>query len=239
MWNSMKKAFPVTLPVLAGYMFLGIAFGVAMKARGLGMGLSISMSVLIYGGSFQFAMIELLIQAFAPLTIAFMACLIQARHLFYGISMLQTYRQAGLYTPYLVFALTDETYSIVCSGAPKETEAFRWYAAVSFLDHCYWVLGTFLGALVGQFLPMHLLEGMDFSMTALFAAIVTEQTLTSLAEWKAGRMSFSEVLFSPALGGCCTLISRIVIGRENFLLMSMMMMTVGFAVYYRKGEHGA
>ena len=116
----LRRAFPRTIPVMAGYLFLGFAYGVAMRARGLGALWTGLCSGLIYAGSMQFAMIDALTAVFQPLTLLLLTLLIQARHLFYGLSMLPRYTPAetGRFRPYLIFALTDETYSLVCSSAP-------------------------------------------------------------------------------------------------------------------------
>lgn len=228
MLHLLKKAFLKTVPVLAGYIFLGIAYGISMKENGFGVGLSALISTVVFGGSMQFAMIETMKGAFAPLTIALLALLIQARHIFYGLSMLEKYSATGRYKPYLIFALTDETYSLVCNGAPAGVHAGKWYTLVSALDQCYWVIGSVIGAVLGQLIPVDALTGIDFAMTALFTVIVTEQTMDSIAKVKAGAISKLEAIFSPALGGAATLVSLLLIGRSNFLLMSMGLMLSAF-----------
>ena len=230
--HVLRRAFPVTVPVLAGYIFLGIAYGIAMRAHGFGALWSYSISTFIYAGSLQFAMIEPLRSAFAPLTFAFLCLLIQARHLFYGLTMLEPYSRTGAVRPYLIFSLTDETYSIVCQGAPADILPERWYLTVSALDHAYWVLGTLLGALLGSLIPMDLLRGIDFSMTALFLVIVTEQTMDALTAWRSGKESLFDALFSPVLGGLTTLLSLLLFGKDSFLLIAMAAMIMGFSVKY-------
>ena len=229
----LRRAVPATLPVLAGYLFLGIAYGIAMKARGFGTLLSGAISVLVYGGSLQFAMLEPLCASFAPVTFAFLCLLIQARHLFYGLTMLVPYSQCRRVRPYLIFALSDETYSLVCQGAPKDLEAEDWYLAVSALDQSYWVMGTLFGALLGTLFPVDLLQGIDFSMTALFLVIVTDQTTDMWRQYRQGKVRLSDVLFAPLLGGLGTLLCLLLAGRESFLLFSMAMIFAGFALRYR------
>ena len=173
MLRMMKKAFPRTLPVMAGYLFLGIAYGVALREKGFGMEWALLISTTVYAGSMQFAMLGAMTQPFAPETMALMTLLVNARHIFYGLSMLDKYAAAGRYKPYLVFSLTDETYSLVCNGAPEDAaDKAGWYAAVSLLDQVYWVAGSVIGVALGQALPFDL-TGIDFAMTALFAVIVT------------------------------------------------------------------
>ncbi len=231
--HVLRRAFPVTVPVLAGYIFLGIAYGIAMRARGFGIAWSYTISSLVYAGSLQFAMIEPLRLAFAPVTFAFLCLLIQARHLFYGLTMLEPYSRTVRAKPYLIFSLTDETYSIVCQDAPADLSPESWYLAVSALDQTYWVLGTVLGALLGSMIPMDLLQGIDFSMTALFLVIVTEQTMDALEAWREGKESLTDALFAPVLGSTATLLSLLFFGKDSFLLASMAAMLLGFAVKYR------
>lgn len=228
-----KRVFPVTLPVMAGYLFLGIAYGIAMRARGFSTLLAGLMSTLVYGGSLQFALIDPLGQAFAPLTIALLSALVQSRHLFYGLSMLQEYRGLGCRKFYNVLALTDETYSLVVGGAPEGVDSARWYTAVTLLDQSYWVLGTLAGCLVGSWIPTDSLTGIDFAMTALFTVIVTEQTESAWRRFRCGELSVSELLFAPLLGGLTTLVSLLWVGKGSFLLLAMALMLGGFALRYR------
>lgn len=228
--NVIKRAFPRTLPVMAGYIFLGIAYGVAMVEHGFGVGWVAFICLMVYGGSMQFAMIAQLAQPFSPVTMALMALLIQARHIFYGLSMLKPYEGAGKHKPYLIFALTDETYSLVVSGAPEGVDKYQWYTAVSVLDQVYWVTGCVLGALIGAVIPVSLLTGIDFAMTALFTVIVTEQTMDAIKAVKAGTMTKAEALFPPLTGGLCTLLALLAVGTGSFLLLGMTMMLCCFVV---------
>ncbi|MCR4883575.1 MAG: AzlC family ABC transporter permease [Clostridiales bacterium] len=228
-----RRAFPVTLPVLAGYIFLGIAYGIAMKARGFSAALGFSISTFVYGGSLQFAMIEPLCSSFAPVTFAFLCLLIQARHLFYGLTMLEAYSRTGKVRPYLVFSLTDETYSIVCQGPPQDLPAESWYAAISVLNQTYWVTGTLLGAMLGSVMPMEHLEGIDFSMTALFLVILTEQIMDALGLWRKGKETLKDSLFSSVLGAAATVGSLLIFGKESFLLSSMAFILFSFGAKYR------
>ncbi len=234
--RMLRKVLPRTMPVMAGYLFLGIAFGVAMKAKGFALGWSALLSAIVYGGSLQFAMIEPLTQAFAPLTIAALSLLVQARHIFYGLSMLEAYRPTGRCKPYLVFALTDETYSLVCHERPRREDAARWYTCISVLDHAYWIIGTVLGGLLGAVIPTEALAGIDFSMTALFVVIVTEQSMDSFAAVKAGRMSVTESLFAPLTGGIATLFSLLTAGKGSFLLLSMALILASFGLRWQASE---
>lgn len=238
MLQMMKKVFPKTVPVLAGYIFLGVAYGISMKENGFGVGWSALISTVVFGGSMQFAMIESLKIAFAPLTIALLTLLIQARHIFYGLSMLERYNAIGRYKYYAIFALSDETYSLVCNGAPAGEDAGKWYTAVSILDQSYWIIGSILGGVLGSLIPVEVLSGIDFAMTALFVVIVTEQTMDSIAKLKAGKIDLLEAVFSPALGGAATLASLLLVGKSNFLLLSMALMLSAFLARWFLLERG-
>ena len=235
MFRMMKRVFPRTIPVLAGYVFLGIAFGVTLKEHGYGLPWALLMSVVIYAGSMQFAIITPMTQPFAPVTVALMTLLVNARHLFYGLSMLRTYEGAGKWKPYLIFALSDETYSLVCEGAPEDvTDKGQWFGAISMMDQCYWVIGSLLGSLIGQLLPFDL-TGIDFAMTALFTVIFTEQTADAVKAYRAGELTLVDALFPTLLGLLATLASLLIVGKDSFLLCAMAVMLACFFLRYRTG----
>ena len=167
------KSVRTTIPVMAGYLVLGAGFGILLRTRGYGLGWALAMSAFIYAGSMQYVAIDLLTGGASLLTTAVTTLLVNARHLFYGISMLERYRAAGKYAPYLIFSLTDETYSLVAAREDLTgAECFR----ISLLDQLYWVLGTALGSLAGAYLDFNT-TGIDFSLTALFLTVFTEQWL--------------------------------------------------------------
>ena len=238
MLRMLKKAFPRTLPVMAGYLFLGIAYGVALREKGFGMEWALLISTTVYAGSMQFAMLGAMTQPFAPVTMALMTLLVNARHVFYGLSMLDKYANTGRYKPYLVFSLTDETYSLVCNGAPEDAENEPgWYAAVSLLDQVYWVAGSVIGVALGQALPFDL-TCIDFAMTALFTVIVTEQTMDAAKAWRAGEMRLSDAAFPALLGLIATLGSLLIVGKDSFLLMAMALMLGCFFLRYQAVKGG-
>lgn len=237
MFQTIKRVFPRTVPVLAGYLFLGVAYGVALKEKGFGPEWALLMSTVIYAGSMQFAMLGALTQPFAPVTVALMTLLVNARHIFYGLSMLGRYKETGRWKPYLIFSLTDETYSLVCQGAPEGENQGRWYAAVSMLDQAYWVAGSIAGVVLGQLLPFDL-TGIDFAMTALFTVIVTEQAMDAAKALRQGTLSLAEALFPPMLGLICTLASLLLVGKESFLLLTMALMLAGFFLRYQGTKGG-
>ena len=173
--QALRAAFPGTLPVLAGYVVLGMGFGILLQSKGYSFLWAGVMSLTIYAGSMQYVAVDLL----ALLSAALMTLVINARHLFYGLSMLEKYRDVkGAKKFYLIFSLTDETYSLVCTARPpKDVDPAAFYFWTSVLNQCYWVAGSVLGGLVGQVLPFDT-TGVDFAMTALFVVIFTDQWLT-------------------------------------------------------------
>lgn len=178
--KTIRYAFVRSLPIMAGYIVLGLGFGVLLQSKGYGAGWALVMSGLIYAGSMQYVAIDLLAGGASLISAAIMTLMVNARHLFYGISMLERYKDTGAAKPYLIFALTDETYSVVCSGGvPEGVDRKKYYFWVSLLNQLYWIAGGVAGALLGSVLPFDT-TGIDFSMTALFLVVMTEQ-------WKASR----------------------------------------------------
>ncbi len=207
------RAFYASLPVMAGYVVLGIGFGILMHGAGYGVLWTAAMSLFIYAGSMQYVGVGLLSGGASVLTAMLTTVMVNARHLFYSISMASLYKDAGRYKPYLIFALTDETYSLLCDGkTPEGADPFLYRFLVSLFNQCYWVTGSILGSLLGAVLPFST-SGIEFSMTALFIASFTEQWLT-----------FKDHV--PALAGLfCTLLCLLIFGRENFLIPAMLLIT--------------
>lgn len=173
---ALKKTFPV----MVGYLFLGAAYGILMQTQGYGTGWAIAMSIFVYAGSLQYASIPMLASGTGPLHAFLMAVMINARHLFYGVSMLEKYKGTGKRKPYLIFGLTDETFSIVCEEkAPEGMDAGKLYFLITLYDQCYWVIGTLLGYIAGSFLPFDS-TGLDFALTALFVVIFTSQWMEQI-----------------------------------------------------------
>lgn len=231
-----KDAFRRTLPVMAGYLFLGAAYGISMQESGFGLFWSSLLSVTVYGGSMQFTLIPLLTRSFAPLTVALLSAMIQSRHLFYGISMLEPYSACKKGRFYLIFSLTDETYSLVVNGAPAGKDPEKWYLAVSALDHAYWILGSAAGALLGGWIPMELIKGIDFAMVALFTVILTEQLYGVAKDVRSGARRPDDAFFSPALGICASVLCLVLFGAGDFLPFSMLLITAGFVLRYMLQE---
>ena len=173
--GSVAAAFPRTVPVLTGFLVLGIAYGMLMQSKGYGAPWALLMSGVAYCGSMQFAAISLLTSAFDPLGAFVMSLLVNARHLFYGVSLLEKYRGIGSAKPVLIYLLCDETFSIISSVEPPEgVRPGNFYLAISVLDYLYWVGGTLLGSLAGQFIRFDT-TGLDFALTGLFVVLFIEQ----------------------------------------------------------------
>ena len=211
---TIRQAFVRSIPVMAGYVVLGIGFGVLMHAAGYGLLWTLAMSLLIYAGSMQYVGVGLLSGGASVVTAILTTVMVNARHLFYSISMIRVYRDSGRLKPYLIFALTDETYSLLCDGeVPEGADAELYRVLVSAFDHSYWVIGSVLGSLLGAVLPFST-EGIEFSMTALFLTSFVEQWVR-----KGNRI--------PALTGLgATLLSLAVFGPERFLIPAMLLITL-------------
>ena len=202
--QTIRDSFKSSLPVMAGYLVLGAGFGMMMKAAGYGAGWAFAMSLLVYAGSMQYAAVGLLGGGASLVSLALTTLMVNARHLFYGISMLEPYRKAGAAKPYLIFALTDETYSLVCSGKRSIRECLL----ISLFDQIYWVAGSTAGALLGGAVPFST-EGVDFALTALFLTVFTQQWLESKTHF-------------PALCGVgVSVVSLAVFGPDRFLIPAM------------------
>lgn len=172
--KTIKHAFLASLPVMAGYVVLGMGFGILLQDKGYGWWWAILMSLTIYAGSMQYVAVDLLSGGASLIAAALMTVMVNIRHLFYGITMLDRYSKTGKEKPYLIFALTDETFSLVCSpNLPEGVEEHGYYFWVSLMDQCYWVFESFLGGLIGASVEFNS-AGIDFAMTALFVVIFVE-----------------------------------------------------------------
>ncbi len=222
--QTVKLAFYKSIPVMAGYVVLGIGFGILMRNAGYGVLWSGAMGLFIFAGSMQYVGVGLLTGGASILTAILTTIMVNARHLFYSISMIDKYKGAGKYKPYMIFALTDETYSLLCDGntpAGADPELYRFL--VSLFNHSYWVLGCVLGSLLGAVLPFST-AGIEFSMTALFTASFTEQWLTAKDH-------------IPALTGLLsTLLCLVLFGRDSFLIPAMLLITLVLTLLRRREE---
>lgn len=213
----LKTVVLTTVPVMAGYLILGMAFGILLADKGYNVLWALLMSTTIYAGSMQFVAVDLLSSGAAFLSAALMTLLVNARHLVYGISMLTKYRDMGKAKPYLVFALTDETYALLCSDPPEGVDRKWFYLLVSACDQLYWIVGSVLGTLIGSALTINT-DGIDFAMTALFVVIFVEQWLTNRDH-------------VPALLGLgLTLVCLLIWGAERFLIPAMVLIVLVLSV---------
>lgn len=198
-----------TIPVFLGYIFLGIAFGLLLHTAGYGLIWALLSSVFIYAGSMQFVMITLLTSGANLIYTAVMTLFINGRHLFYGISFIDRFRNMGILKPYMIFSLTDETYSLLLSvNISEEMNEKRVYFLIAFLDQVYWVVGSVLGNVMGELITFDT-TGIDFSMTALFVVIVLNQWLENKNHMPA------------IIGLFVSIICLLLLGPEQFLLPSL------------------
>lgn len=232
MKKSIREAFVATIPVMAGYIVLGIGFGVLLSSHGYGLLWSLAMSGFIYAGSMQFVAVDFLSGAASLITVALTTLMVNARHLFYGISMVDKYKDTGAAKPYLIFALTDETYSLVCTDYDGDVKSRnRYYLLVSVMNQCYWLLGSVLGSLIGSLINFDV-TGIDFALTALFLTVLTEQWLTM------------DDHVPAIIGVVASVLCRLIFGAGNFLIPSMITITVALFVLkhfrnrHKKTENG-
>lgn len=219
---TIKYAFKQSLPVMAGYLVLGMGFGILLKTKGYGVAWAFFMSLFIYAGSMQYVTINLLSGGATILSAALMTLMVNARHLFYGISMIERYRNTEPYKPYLIFGLTDETYSLVCSGnVPEGVNEKKYFFLLTFLNQCYWIIGSVVGSLLGSLITFNT-AGIEFSMTALFLVVFVEQ-------WKSVKNHTGAVV-----GVGTSVVCLLVFGAENFLIPSMIAITVLLTVLRKK-----
>lgn len=190
-----------------------MGFGMLMKSNGFGIIWAVAMSVFIYAGSMQYAAVALLTGGASYLTVALTTLAVNARHIMYGISMTEKYKNIGHGKGYLIFTLTDETYSLVCTRQEEK----GYYMSVSVLDHIYWILGTALGSVMGEILSFVNTKGLDFALTALFVTIFTEQIISS------------KDYLTGATGVAATAVCLVIFGRDGFLIPAMLLICVSVA----------
>jgi len=217
-----QKVIVKTLPVMAGYVVLGFGFGILLKVNGYGLFWALLMSIFIFAGSAQYIGISLITGGASILTTALTILMVNARHLFYGVSMINRYKDAGRRKPYLIFALTDETYSLVCNGEyPEGADRYRFWFLVSLFNQIYWIIGSVLGSLTGSIIKFNT-TGIEFSMTALFVTVFVEQWISTKEH-------------RPAIIGlAASVLSLIIFGSDNLLIPSMILIVVSLAFYRKK-----
>ena len=208
-YQAFLAAFPNTVPILAGFIFLGAAYGIYMNTAGFSPLYPIFMSATIFAGSMEFIAVGLLREAFNPLYTLALTLMVNARHLFYGISMLDHYKDTGKKKPYLIFGMCDESFSINCTTPIPPGIDKGWFMFfVTLLNHFYWVCGATMGAVMGSFVSFNT-KGLEFVMTALFAVILTEQWLKEKHH------------HSLLIGLGFSLLCLMVFGGQSFILPAM------------------
>ena len=222
--KAFRAAFLDTVPVLTGYLFLGMGFGILLSESGYSVLWAFFMALFIYAGSGQYLAVSLLAGGSSLISTAIATFLVNARHIFYGISLIDTYKGAGKKKPYMIFALTDETYSLVTQNQPPEGMSRHAYCfTVSVMDHIYWICGCVLGSLVGTLVPISF-EGVEFVLTALFVTMFVEQWLSTKNHL-------------PALiGVASTLLCLVLFGRDIFLIPSMALIAVLLTLTRKTGR---
>jgi len=220
----LKIALKHTLPVMAGYLFLGFAFGLLMRTNGFPAWCPVLMSFIIYSGALEFAAVPLLSASFDPIGSFILGLMLSARHLFYGIPMLKKYQNTGIAKPFLIFGLTDETFSVLTTPQEGAKESTPYYFNVTMFDYLYWNIGTLAGALLGGLITIDL-SGLDFALTALFIVLFLEQIKS-----KTGKVS-------GGIGIMASVAALLLFGKESMVLISMGLILVALLLGRRVLDH--
>jgi len=217
-----KAAVTVTIPVMLGYISVGIAFGLLFQKSGYNFLWAVLMSITVYAGSMQFIAINLLTSGAGLVEIALMTLFVNIRHMFYGLSFIDKFKDMGKKKKYMIFSLTDETYSLLCStNAPVGIDNNLFLFCISILNQIYWVIGTIIGSIAGTLITFNT-KGIDFAMTALFVVIFIEQ-------W-ASYKTHTPVL----IGACVTIISLLIFGANNMILPSMILIILTLTLFQKQ-----
>ena len=224
--EALKAAFPNTLPILAGFIVLGMGYGIYLRSSGLPVWYPTLTSIVVFGGSLEFLLVSMLLVPFQPISVFFLSLLVQARHIFYGLTLLKRYRGRGWKSIYLIYSMCDETFSINCSAEVPENIDEGWFMFfVSLLDQSYWVLSVTAGSVLGGVLSQYS-EGVEFVMTAMFSVIFIKA------------MEKRENRISGVIGVMSTLISLIIFGKTVFLIPSMVLIIVFLFLFRKRIEKG-
>ncbi len=212
--KAFAKAFPYTIPVLAGYLFIGLAFGVMFVERGYNFLWAALMSIVVYAGAGQYLAVNFFVPGISLVQVIFMTLLVNIRHIFYGLSFLERFNKMGKKRWYMIFGLTDETYSLLCStNVPEGVDDEKFCFAITLLDQSYWVLGSVIGALLGHFVPFDS-TGIEFAMVALFVVIFVEQ-------WMEKENRIPELI---GLGSA--LLCLVIFGADSFVFPAMVLIVL-------------
>lgn len=219
MIKALRYAFPKTIPVMAGYIFLGTAYGLLMHDAGFGILWTVACSFFVYSGTAQFLGVSLLSVGAPLIQVALLTFILSFRHFFYGFSMINRYPKKGLMKGYLIHTLSDETYALIVGNEePRNIDKGCYYFAVSFLDQMYWILGSVIGVTVGSLIKIDL-TGIDFAMTALFAVLVVEQ-------WKSKKCHIPAVI-----GALVSVVLLVILGPDMFLIPTLVIVTILLIVF--------
>lgn len=222
--KALKAAFPCTIPIMTGFIFLGTAYGIYMNASGFSFVYPLFMSMLIYGGSLEFVAVEMLLSPFAPLQVFIMALLIQARHLFYGLSMLDKFRGTGWKKFYLIYGMCDETFSVnYTADIPEDVDRDWFMFFVTLLNQFYWVASATTGGIIGSLLKINT-DGISFVMTAMFVVIFMDQWLKE------------DQHLSSLIGLGVSLICLLIFGVDSFMIPTMITIVVLLTVLRHRLE---
>lgn len=222
--KALRVAFPRTIPILAGFLFLGITYGIYMNVSGFSFWYPMLMSLTIFAGSMEFVAVNLLLGAFNPIQALMLTLMINARHLFYGISMLDKFRGTGIKKLYLIFGMCDESFSINYTAYIPDGVDKGWFMFwVTLLDHIYWVSGSTLGGIFGSLITFNT-DGLDFVLTAMFVVIFMEQWLKE--------KSHISAVFGVAISFLCLLF----FGADNFIIPAMLAILAALTLFRKKIE---
>lgn len=224
--KSLKKGFIKSLPIMFGYIFLGCGFGILIENSGYGLIWSLMASIFIYSGTAQFMLVSFLTAPVPLYSVILLTLFMSARHMFYGLSFTERFKRMGKLYPYMIFSLTDETYSLMCFYKDDEKTDDKTLFYISLLNQLYWVLGTVIGSLLGRFIPVDF-SGIEFSMTALFVVIFLDRLKTAKSKF-------------PALWGLsAATVCLMLLESQNFLFPALIITVIGISIFIKGGERNA
>jgi len=222
--KALLEAFPHTIPIMTGYIFLGAAYGIIMNSKGYGVIWALLMSLIVYAGSAQYVAITFLTSVFNPIYALFLTLMVNARHIFYGLSLMNKIKDTGKLKPFIIYWLSDETFSVLCAAEPKEgVDKGYFMFFIALLNYLYWALGTAMGSLLGNMMTFNT-KGLDFALTALFVVIF-------ISQWK------SQKKHNPAIiGVLSSIVCLIIFGPNNFIIPSMIVILILLTIMKNKIE---
>lgn len=221
--KNWKKAWLASLPVMVGYIFVGIAFGLLLYSEGYSWVWAMASSIIVYAGSMQFVLVFFLSSGASLLTVAITTLTVNSRHIFYGISFIERFKKMGIWKPYMIYSLTDETYSLLCLAQSRGEDNPSYYLLVSAFNQFSWIIGSILGALIGTFLPFNS-TGIDFAMTALFVVIFIEQIIQSKSK------------LPGIIGVVSGVLCLIILGPNRFMLPALILAVTALMGFKKRIE---